>query len=145
MAFDADPDSDWATYREGAGSWIQSEFGATYRVARFEYRHRRHDEDNRQITLSFSDGSSQTFILQDDVNDTQSFAVTPVQSSFVRITVDSVYETVNNGARQITFYGSQQGKPPPPPPEDSLRCHFHESAMSPRCLPRALSRAWQAW
>jgi len=109
-AFDSDPESGCATQGEGVGSWIQSEFGATYRVARFEYRHRILDADNRQITLLFSDGSSQTFTLQDDVNDMQSFAVTPVQSSFVRITVDSVHETLNNGAMEITFYGGLVGR-----------------------------------
>ena len=116
-AFDANPDSDWATQGEGVGSWIQSEFGATYRVARFEHRHRIHSEDNRQITLSFSDGTSQTFTLEDDVHvhDIQSLAVTPVQTSFVRITVDTVYETYNNGARMIVFYGSLQRKSPPSP------------------------------
>ena len=80
-AFDSDPESGWATQGEGAGSWIQSEFGLTYRVTRFEYRHRISNEDNRQITLSFSDGTSQTFTLEDDVHDIQSFAVTPVQTT----------------------------------------------------------------
>ena len=109
-AFDSDPESDWATQGEGVGSWIQSNFGAKYSVTRFEYRHRAHNEDNRQITLSFSDGSNQSFVLQDDVRSIQSFAVRPVQTSFVRLTVDSVYETVNNGAAQISFYGELVGR-----------------------------------
>ena len=109
-AFDSDQDSDWATQGEGVGSWIQSNFGAEYSVTRFEYRHRAHDEDNRQITLSFSDGSTQSFVLQDNIRSIQSFAVSPVQTSFVRLTVDSVYETVNNGARQIIFYGGRVGR-----------------------------------
>jgi len=105
-AFDANTGTEWATQGEGAGSWIQSEFGATYRLTRFEYRHRNSNEDNRQITLSFSDGSSQTFTLQDNVRGNQAFAVTPVQTTFVRITLDTVYEVINNGG-QITFTGLQ--------------------------------------
>ena len=109
-AFDSDPESDWATQGEGVGSWIQSNFGAKYSVTRFEYRHRAQNSDNRQITLSFSDGSTQSFVLQDDIRSIQSFAVSPVQTLFVRLTVDSVYEHVNNGARQIIFYGGRVGR-----------------------------------
>ena len=36
----------------------------------------------------------------------QAFAVTPVQTTFVRITLDTVYEVINNGG-QITFTGLQ--------------------------------------
>ena len=107
-AFDSDPDSEWATQGKGVGSWIQSNFaiGAEYySVTRFEYQHRAGPEDNQQITLSFSDGSSQSFTLQDNTNAVQSFVISPVQTSFVRLSVDSVYETLNNGARQIIFYG----------------------------------------
>ena len=176
-AFDADSGTDWATQGEGVGSWIQSDFGATYRVTRFEYQQRNGNEDNRQITLSFSDGSSQTFSLARHVvvvstdgdgcgaggcsecegdcdidsdcagdlvcfqrtasSDTvpgcastgyrrttsdwdycydasstandgiQSFEIEPVQTSFVRIVVDTVYTSVNNGARQINFFTTQ--------------------------------------
>ena len=109
-AFDSNPGSDWATQGEGVGSWIQSNFGAEYSVTRFEYRHRIYNQDNQRITLSFSDGSTQSFVLQDDINSIQSFVVSPVQTSFVRLTVDSAYETVNNGARQIIFYGGRMSK-----------------------------------
>ena len=112
-AFDSDPESDWATRRQGVGSWIQSNFGAEYLVTRFEYRHRIFNEDNRQITLSFSDGSTQSFVLQDDIRSIQPFAVSPGRTSFVRLTVDSVYETVDNGARQIIFYGELVGRSVP--------------------------------
>jgi len=104
-AFDDNSDTDWATQGEGVGSWIQSNFGTAYRIIRFEYRHRAADEDNRDITLSFSDGTSQTFTLENR-NDIQSFDIVPVQSSFVKLTVVSVYSTLNNGARQIRFYGT---------------------------------------
>jgi len=103
-AFDTNPDADWATHGEGVGSWIQSNFGTAYRINRFEYRHRAPDEDNKDITLSFSDGTSQTFTLENR-DDIQSFDIVPVPSSFVKLTVVSVYSTVNNGARQIRFYG----------------------------------------
>ena len=111
-AFDSDPDSEWVTRGEPVGSWIQSNFaiGAEYSVTRFEYSQRIYDRDNRKITLSFSDGSTQSFVLQDDVRSIQSFAVSPVQTSFVRLTVDSVYESANNGARQIIFYGGRVGR-----------------------------------
>ena len=91
-AFDTNPDSDWATNAEGVGSWIQSNFGTAYRIIRFEYRHRAADEDNRDITLSFSDGTSQTFTLEEG-DGIQSFAIVPVQSSFVNLTVDSEWRT----------------------------------------------------
>ena len=104
-AFDDVTDSSWATWNEGVGSWIRSDFGATYTISRFEYRHRSTPiEYNRGITLSFSDGTSQTFTLENR-EDIQSFAIVPVQSSFVNLTVVSVYGTINNGARQIRFYG----------------------------------------
>ena len=145
-AFDADPNSDWATDGEGVGSWIQSNFGAEYSVNRFEYNHRNpYNEDNRQITLSFSDGSSQAFVLQNNSRDIQSFAVSPVQTSFVRLMVDSVYETVNNGARQIIFHGQPTGRssmylllPPPcgpnPPPHTCTGTKGHPFDTRPHAV-----------
>ena len=98
-------DEQWGTTNEGAGagSWTQSNFGAHHTVNRFEYQQRRGQENNKKITLSFSDGSSQSFTLVEGYS-LQFFPVDEVHTTFVKITVDSVYQTSNNGATRIAFY-----------------------------------------
>jgi len=82
------------------------QLGGSYKVSSFGYRHRTYDEDNKQITLSFSDGTSQVFTLEDDLTTLQTFPLSPaVDTTFVRITVNLVWEVLNNGAREIKFYG----------------------------------------
>ena len=110
-AFDAQPEpgTDWATKGGGAGSWIQTNFAATYIVQTFDYRHRDTGgvEDNKLITLSFSEGPPATFRLEPGFGNIQLFRLDqPRHTTFVRVTVDSVYTHLNNGARLIHFYGS---------------------------------------
>ena len=124
-AFDGDPDTDWAADlpgrgprdNSGRGSWIQSNFDTSYRVTRFEHGHRLGNgmrEANKRITLSFSDPASypsQSFRLTSGMR-IESFDLhTPVETSFVNITVTRVYGTINNGARHIAFFS--EGMRPP--------------------------------
>jgi len=79
-----------------------------YTVTAFKYQNRAAHEANKAITVSFSSGAPQTFILAQTGLDSHTLNP-PVATSSVTITVDSVYTTINNGARTIEIYakGSQ--------------------------------------
>jgi hypothetical protein len=86
------------------GVWITLSFeaGETL-IDRMAYRQRRGTEKNKDVLLEFSDGSKQTVTLWN--NDTTGiFLLTPVTTSFVTITIQSVYGQGNNGAKEIHFY-----------------------------------------
>ena len=61
---------------------------------------------NKDVTLTFSDGSTQAFMLQDN-GELQAFAVVPaVSTTSVRLTVTSFYTDWGaNGARAIRYSG----------------------------------------
>ena len=79
-----------------------SKFGGTYLVTTFEYLQRFGNEKNKDVTLFFSDGSSQKFVLH-NTNVLQTFAVAPVRSEYVRLWVTSHHSKVNNGAKTIRY------------------------------------------
>ena len=107
-AFDEKAGTAWATKGEGVGSWIESDLGGTFSVSRFDYVQRANArEHNKDILLAFSDGSSQNFTLQ-STDKVQTFTISPARATTsVKLTVNSVYATTNNGAVAIRFYAVQ--------------------------------------
>ena len=106
-AFDTSTTTQWATKGEAAGSWIETKFPEMYVVTKFEFMQRPAAVDKTKgVTLSFSDGTSKAFTLQNN-NNLQSFAVVPpVYATSVRLTVTSIYTTQgHNGAKMIRFSG----------------------------------------
>ena len=70
------------------------------------------EEANRQVTLSFSDGTSQSIELIDPSNADdwqEEYNFDSVTTTFVRITVDTVWTTFNNGAEEIAFFNNVCG------------------------------------
>ena len=117
-AFNGNDEKQWKTRDETTGAWVKSKFSGRFQVRRFEYRQRPlYFEYNKGITLTFSDGSIQSFTLQ-KTNEVQSFAVRPVLTDSVKITVTSIYgfnfkggrsgmwkDARAAGARTIRFHG----------------------------------------
>jgi hypothetical protein len=61
-------------------------------------------EHNENVMLAFSDGSTESVTLTND-NALSAFNFDARVATFVRITVDTVYATFNNGAAEIEYYG----------------------------------------
>ena len=61
-------------------------------------------DQSSQILLTFSDGETQTVDLERDVTIAELAETNSVNS--VRIEVTGVYDSMNNGAMEIKFYGS---------------------------------------
>ena len=60
--------TDWVTYNEGAGAWIQLDFKQFYEIESLEIRHRSQATAMRfkDIILEFSNRKSQFYTLNDD-------------------------------------------------------------------------------
>jgi hypothetical protein len=61
-------------------------------------------ERNKNVLLAFSNGLTESVRLTND-DDLSTFDFDAHVTTFVRITVDTVYTTYNNGAGEIEFYG----------------------------------------
>ena len=84
-------------------------------VTGFEYQNRAAVEANKGVTLTFSQGSAQTFTLSD--TSLASYTLSPAQATTsVKIMVDSHYTKANNGAKIITFNGVHGNVAYAPPP-----------------------------
>jgi len=110
-AFDNDEGSDWASRGEGVGAWIQATFPRPVKIAKLKILQRRNpSEANKQISLTTSSGWSHTAMLLEK-GDTQWNIITlpePVTTNWVKITVNDVYGTINNGFKEIKIYEEQQ-------------------------------------
>ena len=63
-------------------------------------------ERSKGITLEFSDGTIESFVLKSTTTK-QTFKLSkPVATAFVKVHVVTVYSTTNNGAGELAFYGS---------------------------------------
>ncbi len=98
--------SAWATQNEGAGSFMTVTFDKAYALSAIGYMQRGCScEWNKTLTLSFSDGSTQTVVL-DNIQGPKQYALTAVTTSWVKVTVKDVYATTNNGAAEVEFMGT---------------------------------------
>ena len=98
--------SDWASNGQGVGSWIKADFGGSWNIISIGITQRSSlQEMNKGIRVTFSDDSSQSFELA-QIYTQQIFNLQPaVQSSSVKISVTSVYGTINNGFHHLVFEG----------------------------------------
>jgi hypothetical protein len=103
-----DLDKGWATMGEGVGSFIQLNFAAPQSVSVLKYANRGEVEANKKVRVQFSDGSSTTVTLAKD-NKLRVFALPLTTTTFVKITVLTVYTTINNGADEIELWGPPNG------------------------------------
>eukprot|EP00040_Diaphanoeca_grandis_P028845 m.167802 g.167802 ORF g.167802 m.167802 type:complete len:2710 (-) comp31477_c0_seq1:197-8326(-) len=103
-AIDGNENTDWATAYEGAGAWYMATFANATTIDTFKYKNRHYwRERNHMVTLWFSDGSNQTVELLDD-RDFNDYVLDEVTTSWVNISVESVYHNhANNGARELQF------------------------------------------
>ena len=103
-AFDGNVHSDWATHGQGVGSWIKLDFAEPATISAMAYTNRwSTGERNRAVRLEFSDGSAQNVVL-DNTNTPGYFRFKEVTTTYVKITVETVYASSNNGAREIAFW-----------------------------------------
>ena len=96
----------WATRGEGVGSWIEATFAQPVTINTMMYAnrdaHASGSESNRDVRLTFSDGSYADVAGISAVgSSTHAFPAT--LTSTVRVTVRAVHGAVNNGAEEITF------------------------------------------
>ena len=106
-ATDGNLNSQWITQSEGVGGWIELRFGAPKQLTGFSFANRCGSNDrSRGLRLTFSDSSTQSVVLANNTKCAlEHFALASVTTTFVRIEVTSVYEDLNNGAREIQFFG----------------------------------------
>ena len=93
----------WATDNEGAGLFVRIGFDGPYVIDSIALANRIDGGKNQDIALEFSDGSTQSITLSNDAT-LQYFQLDPVETEWVKITVDSVYEQNNNGFQEIKIY-----------------------------------------
>merc|ERR1719336_22616 len=110
--------NEWATEREGVGSWIELNFDHATKINAMKYANRdawtTDGEANRRVKLEFSAGSPafvelvQPSTVDDDWD--QQYFFPDVETTFVKITVETVWGTFNNGAEEIEFSYVPQGR-----------------------------------
>ena len=92
----------WATKGEGVGSWVQAQFGKGILLHAFEYQNRGENEANQNVTLSFDDGTNQSFVLaQTGLH--KYFLSSPVLTTNATLTVNSVYKKGDYQATLMLF------------------------------------------
>jgi len=92
----------WETNDEGIGSWIMLYFSGFERINAPRYANIA-NAANQDVQLHFSDGTSTTVTLEND-GELHSFSFPEKVTSFVNITVSSVYLQARNGAQEIQFW-----------------------------------------
>lgn len=96
----------WATKGEGAGAFMTITFDKSYQISAIGYMQRNCPcEWNKTLRLEYSDGTNVKVVL-DNVQGPKTYALNPIVTSFVKIVVEDVYGTVNNGACEIEIMGT---------------------------------------
>ena len=100
---------EFATDRE-CGGWVQFNFDAEVSIGKMNFQQRWAEVDwALDITLEFSDGSSQSVQLQQSP-ELVSYPLSPVSTTFVKITFNSMGpgategRACNNGAKEVQFF-----------------------------------------
>ena len=92
----------WVTQGEGVGASIELTFASESWVTGMSWSHRENDEMFSDVTLLFSDGSSQDVHLEHS-HEQIVYPLTPVLTSSVRVTALRVYGGSNIGASEVWF------------------------------------------
>ena len=114
-AFDGVLTDGWASVNEVAGAWIQPNFDGLYSITKIAVMQRpQQNESIKDVSLEFSDGSLVNFILPDTPNqwieiDLRTYG-NVITSSYVNITVKSVYVGRYSGFTEIKIFGCVDGK-----------------------------------
>jgi len=109
----------WATQGEGIGSWIELHFDQPTTINMMKYAnrdaHTGSQESNRVVGLTFSDGTIAIVELVDPTSVADDWLTEynfpSVTTTFVLITVVTVWGTAHNGAEEIAFFNSLCEKP----------------------------------
>lgn len=95
----------WASNGQGIGAWISIKFKAQYQITKIQVKDRSGNERNSKLELSFgSTGGDPIVIDLKNIDEIQEFPIPPVVASEIKITVKSVYSTINNGG-SFNIYG----------------------------------------
>jgi len=87
----------WSSNNEGEGAWIEVKLKGLFEFTKFYYKDKKNPaERNRQIELLFSNGKIQSFNLKNS-DEVVHFLLDSVRASSVKITIKSVYGSINNG------------------------------------------------
>ncbi len=106
---DKDPATAWAVLNSDMREWLTFSFNDKRWVREFriipgygslENMYKFYNRPS-EITLRFSDGSSQHFSLQDSL-DMQYFAVKPVQTKYVKLEIDDAYKGIYSNVTYIS-------------------------------------------
>lgn len=99
---DGDPTTNWAENVDGygIGEYILFEFKDTYVLCsvsirggnRYDAQRYNNNARPKDVTLTFSDGTSESFTLTDEMRTQELTLSDPIRTSSVKITIDSVYE-----------------------------------------------------
>jgi hypothetical protein len=102
MLLDGDGSTPWVENAPGygVGEWVELRFGVVRNVSHLRLRNGynkgarfRENGRIRSITATFSSGETRTFSLRDDTSEqTIAFEPFPIPTSFIRLTINSVYE-----------------------------------------------------
>ena len=134
--YDLNRATDWATRGQGADGWIEIQFNDpsnfNVQISKIETRHRTGGSvsgDNfKDITLSFSDGTNQSAILQDGTDPEWNVIKMSslVKTRSIKILCTSMQSSVvlNPGFSEIRFYGC------PGIVEKTLRCNKNNEIPS---------------
>ncbi len=94
----------WYSKGEGVNAWLQVIFKNLFIITKFEVRMRKNpNERNKILELEFSNGEKQRFTMFNN-DETQTFSVNHVQTSYIIVKVIEVYGTINNGGA-FNFWG----------------------------------------
>lgn len=109
---DDDPNTNWCEGASGfgEGEYILFEFKDTYLLCSVRIRGGNRASEMlfyangrpKDVTLTYSDGTSESFRLEDQMKSQLLAMSTPVETSSLKITIDSVYEGTYQGADQDT-------------------------------------------
>ncbi|HEU4882871.1 MAG TPA: discoidin domain-containing protein [Longimicrobium sp.] len=102
MLMDGDGSTPWVENAPGygVGEWVELQLGVVRTVTHLQLRNGynkgarfRENGRIRSITATFSTGDTRTFFLRDDASEqTITFEPLPIPTSFIRLTINSVYE-----------------------------------------------------
>ena len=87
----------WASNGEGIGAWIEISFKQEYQIIGIELKNRDNPgERNKEIELKYSNGETVNIALK-NTDRVISLPINPVVTKSIRLTILSVYGTINNG------------------------------------------------
>ena len=105
-AFDQNPNTDWATRGQGQNSWINIKFAGNFKITKFVYTNRAPNEANKKVVLTFQPANVRETV-ELEIGTTEKVFSNEIIASSVKVYVTSTYSTFNNGAEEITFYGTK--------------------------------------